>query len=155
MRYTGHHFDGGMNSFDNSQAPSFDKLSSHSSNHSNSQASPKEGMLKPKNSRGAKARKVTTSSSGSKKSRNSNTSQTESQGSNQPTRQGPNQQKRAIDAVEDLESLYAELRGNVALMAKQQYGSKQLQRYLEKAPPELVDFIIEEVIDELHNLMSD
>ena len=31
-------------------------------------------------------------------------------------------------------------------MAKNQYGSKQLQRYLEKAPPELVDFIIEEVL---------
>ena len=48
-----------------------------------------------------------------------------------------------------------ELRGNIVAMSKQQYGSKQLQRYLEKAPPELVDFIITEVVSELHNLMSD
>ena len=78
MRYTGQQFDG-MNSFDNSQIPSFDKISSHSSN-SNSQASPKEeykeGMLQPKSTKGSKTRKITSSSSGSKKSRNSNTSQT-------------------------------------------------------------------------------
>ena len=59
------------------------------------------------------------------------------------------------DAQDDTSKLQEELKGNVVTMAKQQYGSKQLQRYLEKAAPEFVGFIIEEVLNDLHDLMCD
>ena len=56
---------------------------------------------------------------------------------------------------EESATLQNELRGTVVSLAQQQTGSKQLQRYLEKAAPDLVEFIIEEVIHDLHQLMSD
>eukprot|EP00347_Sterkiella_histriomuscorum_P003327 403364711 len=152
-RYTGQSFAGGSVSNDNSMITNSEK---YSSNSLGSHTSPDEvptGLLVPKSAKNKK-RKVTTSSSGSKKSKHSNNSQGESIGS-QGNLTGKVQSKRANEAVEDLQGLMTELRGNVVVMSKQQYGSKQLQRYLEKAPPELVDFIISEVVSELHNLMSD
>ena len=47
------------------------------------------------------------------------------------------------------------MRGKVVELAKQQHGSKQLQKILAKASPEIVNFAIEECINHMHELMTD
>ena len=40
-------------------------------------------------------------------------------------------------------------------LARSQQGSKYLQRVLAKASPDVVDFVVEEVGDSMHELMTD
>jgi hypothetical protein len=51
--------------------------------------------------------------------------------------------------------MQAELKGQVVEMARQQYGSKQLQKLLAKASPGFVGFAIDEALYHLHELMAD
>ena len=48
-----------------------------------------------------------------------------------------------------------EYKGNIATLAQTQQGSKYLQRVLTHAPPDVVEFILKEVIDCLSSLMPD
>jgi hypothetical protein len=51
--------------------------------------------------------------------------------------------------------MQTELKGKVVEMARQQFGSKQLQKLLAKASPDFVGFAIEESLYHLHELMAD
>ena len=48
-----------------------------------------------------------------------------------------------------------EYKGQMHKLARSQQGSKYLQRVLAKASPDVVDFVVEEVGDSMHELMTD
>ena len=56
---------------------------------------------------------------------------------------------------EEALQMQTELKGKVVEMARQQFGSKQLQKLLAKASPDFVGFAIEESLYHLHELMAD
>eukprot|EP00347_Sterkiella_histriomuscorum_P005046 403358108 len=64
-------------------------------------------------------------------------------------------QNDTVSLNEENSQLQNELKGRVVEMARQQYGSKQLQKLLAKASPDFVNFAIEESLYHLHTLMSD
>lgn len=77
--------------------------------------------------------------------------------------QNPNQHNKARRSsntnpsiqIPSNEKNVMEYKGQIAMFAKTQQGSKYLQRVLAKASPEVLEFVVVEVGDHLHELMTD
>ena len=78
-----------------------------------------------------------------------------SQSSSQSDYSNCSSKEKDIDIADESGQLQNELKGQVVELAKQQHGSKQLQKVLARASPDFVGFAIEETLLHLHELMVD
>ncbi|CDW87894.1 rna-binding [Stylonychia lemnae] len=114
-------------------------------------------FLNPKVARRKKDSKDTNkkSTKSSKNSQNSKNSSQELRSSYSKGSSSSRELDSSADLNEESQQLQSELKGQIVEMARQQYGSKQLQKLLAKASPDFVGFAIEESLYHLHQLMAD